>query len=321
MRQQLKIIIISFLIFLQGCEKWSYEPVNFIEVTTDAVSSNRLNSVTVCGRIKMLGKGTVKRYGHFFSSENEAPSENDLKTETLEDVVEPIPFCHDLNDLDFGKQYFIRSFAEDDTGRKFYGNTVSFITGNLVLTMDSVLVRNIDDISVLGSIVGLGQEEVAEAHGFCYWSADSQEPAANEQFISLGERRGSGVITGTLTEVIPATNYHIRSFADYQGVRYFSENALQFNIRNIWIQRKAVGNGFDQMHGGVSFILDNEAYLGIGFFHSIVNRPYGFSDQSRIWKFDNFSKEWSEQDYFPGRSRMEAVSFVIDEKSLHRYRL
>ena len=174
--------------------------------STVAVTDINFTSATSGGSITSDGNDPITEKGVCWSTSSN-PTTSDSKTS---DGSGSASFTSFLTGLTPGTTYHIRAYATNSIGTG-YGNEVTFATTPLAVPV--LTTENPGSISfttaVSGGIVTSGGGSDVTVRGVC-WST-SQNPTITDAKTTDGS--GTGSYTSNLTDLVPGTTYHIRSYA------------------------------------------------------------------------------------------------------------
>lgn len=141
-----------------------------------------------------------------------------------------------LNNLSANTYYKYRPFYKSDSGNTYYGEWIAFGTADAYVYFEPI-VHTIaashitsNSATVSGSVVG-GSDDITE-QGFEYWPEGSNANSRHRIMAMTSENHltvtASGTLmTAVLSELLPATFYHYRSYAmTAKGVTYGEENTF-----------------------------------------------------------------------------------------------
>lgn len=172
------------------------------------------------------------------------------------------------------------------------------------LTYPEVLIKEIKDVSlhsaiVTGEIIKLGDYDIID-HGFVL--SKQSEPSLSDNQISLGSIDHLGVFQGTYDNLDQNTNYFVRSFVTYDSDKTIYGDTLSFKTleSNIWVEKSSYSGG--HLSRAVSFVIDDQLFVGTGISNSYVNYFYKYN-------YDNNS--WESISDLPSTERANAISFAI----------
>jgi uncharacterized protein (TIGR02145 family) len=177
-------------------------------VTTAAVTSISASGVSCGGNVTADGGATVIARGVCWSTS--ANPTVDLTTRTT-DGTGTGEFTSAVTGLTQGTTYHVRAYATNSVGTS-YGADITFSTGSAIVppAVTTAAISNIGSSSATGggNVTSDGGITVT-ARGVC-WSI-SANPTITDSKSSDGS--GTGPFTSSLTNLAPATTYHVRAYA------------------------------------------------------------------------------------------------------------
>ncbi len=188
-------------------------------LTTAAVTDITGTTATSGGGITDPGGGTISARGVCWStSENPATSDS-----TTDNGSGTGGFTSYLTGLSSGTTYFVRAYAENESGTG-YGPQESFITSVDLPSLTTASITDITGITAVsgGNITDPGSDPVT-ARGVC-WST-GENPVITDSITSDGT--GTGVFISTITGLTPGTTYYVRAYAEnIGGVEYAGQETF-----------------------------------------------------------------------------------------------
>ena len=194
----------------------SYGEVKFIStvigapvLTTGAASDITQTQATISASLDSSGGGTVSERGILWSTS--APVTLD-SNKVVSNGTSEGQFSVNLTSLPPGTTFYYKAYAINPNGIG-YGEQKSFRTINGPPTIITNSISNIDSnqINIGGEIISNGGEEVIN-YGFVYSNVNS-EPSLLDNIVVVGEQNHLGFFNTQISNLIPQTNYFIRSFA------------------------------------------------------------------------------------------------------------
>jgi len=203
---------ILLLISMISCERQSIPTV-----TTDQASYLSYNTIRCGGNVTDDGGHPVTRKGVCYSL---SPEPIVPKNNSTEDGSDTGPFFSYLRDLEMGTTYYIRAYAQNETGTA-YGNEVIVTTyAGSVPVVITLPIDNITGTSARGggTVTDPGGPEIDDA-GIC-WSS-SPEPTTADSCNSAGEVLA---FISDISGLQTSTTYYVRAWAsNSSGTGYGDE--------------------------------------------------------------------------------------------------
>ncbi len=180
---------------------------------------------------------------------------------------------------------------------------------------DTILTQKSDYIKVEGGIYTNSSDVqiIDKGHIYKAVNANSSDtlPTFENGGTSFSSGKGTGEFTSDIRNLAAETDYYIRSYATIRyedGRELTGYNPVVLHVKtpkeqNRWEIVKSNYPGKPRIDG-VKFIIENKAYVGLGF-----DGAFALKD---IWSFDYNTLSWSAIAVFPGKSRYGAVAFVLD---------
>jgi hypothetical protein len=237
----LTLLFIAILFTLiQSCKKLEFERT--IRLKTGEVYNISRNSATITGIILDIGENGIAQYGHCWSTDSNPIWYLETKT-SFGKRSDTGSFNSDLSELITSTIYYIRAYAISSDGITFYGDNVSFRTGDLSLpTLYTLQPSNITDSSATcgGNITSDGGTSIV-ARGIC-WST-SNNPDLTDDYTNEG--MGTGTFTSNMKGLCSSTKYYVRAYAiNNFGTSYGNE--LNFTTLSIISWDKVLGGSDDE---------------------------------------------------------------------------
>lgn len=291
-------VFILLVLVSSACERWNLEEVAFIEITSEPVVISNFNEAFIESEIKKINGNLIIQHGHVWSSTLENP------TILINDGIDNKggrdtngKYSSNIDDLETNTTYFIRGFAQTDN-RISYGPSITFSTGNIQLTSDSLVYIDARSFTAYGSLCCTELGITIDQHGFC-WSSIFVDPTIeNSDFVTLGKPDSNGLFSAVIDGLADNTSYSYRSYAITNfgsEVVYGDIKTAQTNLRNIWKKKANIP--------AYGFFQPGFAYNGKG---------YVFAED-RFWMYDPISNTWTPRPPKPGPELFEPVEFVIDD--------
>jgi uncharacterized protein (TIGR02145 family) len=217
-------LLVCFLIGITidySCKKDKTLPT----LTTTAVTNVTINSATSGGSITNDGGAGVTARGVCWSTDADPTTGDSFTT----DATGTGSFTSQLTNLNANTLYHVRAYATNSVGTA-YGNDVSFTTSQVtlaVLTTAEVTSISLTTAVSGGNITADGGGSVT-ARGICW--ATTENPDLTKSKTTDGT--GNGVFVSNMTDLLPATLYHVRAYAtNSAGTAY--GNDLSFTTSEI----------------------------------------------------------------------------------------
>ncbi len=217
-------LLVCFLIGITidySCKKDKTLPT----LTTTAVTNITINSATAGGSITKDGGADVTARGVCWGTDTNPTTSDSFTT----DATGTGSFTSQLTNLNANTLYHVRAYATNSVGTA-YGNDVIFTTSQVTLAV--LTTAEITSISLTtavsgGNITADGGGSVT-ARGICW--ATTANPDLTKSKTTEGT--GTGVFVSNMTDLLPATLYHVRAYAtNSAGTAY--GNDLSFTTSEI----------------------------------------------------------------------------------------
>ena len=187
---------------INSCKKDLVIPV----LTTNSSTNITISSVTSGGVISSDGGAAVSARGVCYSTS----SNPTIAGSHTSDGTGSGSFVSNITGLAANTKYYIKAYATNKVGTA-YGDEVSFTTTAIVVpTLTTAAVSSITLTTATsgGEITADGGGSVT-ARGVC-WSTTANPTISNSK---TADGTGTGVFTSSLTGLLPATTYYLRSYA------------------------------------------------------------------------------------------------------------
>ena len=224
-------------------------------VTTQAVTNITLTTATGNGNITALGLPGATQYGVVWDTAIDPTIALATKTE------QGVPagtgaFTSNITGLTSGVLYHVRAYATNTVGTA-YGEDVTF-TALQVPTVTTQAVSSIGTSTATGNgnVTSLGVPNPTQ-HGFV-WATTVNPTIANSKTTN-GPVSATGAFTGTISDLVPATQYHVRAYAtNTAGTSYGADvtfttlpaTAVVFNSSGSWTVPAGVTSITVEVWGG-----------------------------------------------------------------------
>lgn len=152
---------------------------------------------------------------------------------------------------------------------------------------------------VKGEISRLGDYNIID-HGFVL--SKETNPTISDIKITLGSIDKLGYFQDTIENLDQNTNYFVRSYLIYDNDKVLYSNELTFNTleSNVWTEKTNYLGGY--LVGAVSFVVDDELFVGTGVNDNYVNYFY---------KYDHNFNSWEAVASLPSSQRAHGIAFSI----------
>lgn len=271
--RNLKIVSSSVFFFwmlltLTGCKKEKPEDTTPYIVTSKTVEVYSTIAI-VGGNVTSDGGAKINQKGICYSTS----SNPDINSTIVLSNSQLGGFEVDLVNLNPQTTYFAKAFAKNKNGVS-YGNTVSFTTSALDITIDlpTVTTGNILSITAQnaigsGNIISDGGGDI-NSRGLC-WSTQ-QNPNLSNSITTGGT--STGTFNLTMSPLLPSTTYYVKAFATNAAGTAFGDQ------RTFTTSEQQLFNEFDEPCTAYliedisfSYIVDNIAATPSSGSGSIVN--------------------------------------------------
>ncbi|WP_339699270.1 kelch repeat-containing protein [uncultured Roseivirga sp.] len=175
-----------------------------------------------------------------------------------------------------------------------------------ILESPEVLTKEVEGISsssaiVKGEILKLGDFDIID-HGFVL--SKKSEPTLNDIKIQLGSINNIGVFQSEVNNLESNTSYFVRSFTqfDVDKTKYGNELMFSTSESNVWIDQTNYPGG--HLSRAVSFVVDDELFIGTGLHDSFVNSFY---------KYNSKIGSWGLISSLPSNPRAEGIGFSVGD--------
>lgn len=175
-------------------------------LTTKEITDITVNSASSGGFIAIAGDSSnIIARGLCWNTQQNPTIDNFITT----DDKGSGEFNSTLTDLEINTTYYVRSYVTN-SGGTYYGNELSFITRDGIVSLTTLEVSSITDNSAMtgGDITDDGGAEVT-SRGVC-WSTNPN-PTTDDYITTNG--RGIGFFSSSITGLTINTSYYLRAFA------------------------------------------------------------------------------------------------------------
>lgn len=199
-----KIWLIALLLGTISCINENFPTPESATVQTKVVADVTGSAATSGGQIISMGGNPASTWGICWGT-NENPTLSDT---FVKDTINYNEFTCEMSGLMGGTTYYVRAFATNNGGIAF-GENMSFTT-KVVPYLTTNLVTAITGISATcGGVITNSFGAQIVSRGVC-WSK-SVNPSINDSKTTDGT--GTDPFTSTITNLLPSTTYHVRSYA------------------------------------------------------------------------------------------------------------
>lgn len=194
-------------------------------VTMEGTESVYYNGAVLKGNLVSVGSSKVTRHGFCWSASSKEPAVSD-ECLNLGDASEAKSFTGTLQNLKSETDYYVRAFAENDSGISYSEKSFQFTTRPLP-TVPMVATGDVSDIdwttvTVSGALSSLGNVESVSSYGHVWGtSANPALGSASSSNTDLGSATDPISFSSHLTGLKAGKEYHVRAYAvNSQGVSY-----------------------------------------------------------------------------------------------------
>jgi N-acetylneuraminic acid mutarotase len=290
-----------FLFLLAGmssCTKWNLGEKDFPEIATTQATLTSTTSVLLKGEISGLKKGDAEDHGFVWSSETDQPSLVQFLGITRKGSRGDGEFESNVIDLERNKVYYVRAYVEYDD-KVYYGEALSFQTGDLILTTDEIIYDRGKSMKAQGTITGLDPGVGANQYGHC-WSTSNPAPSiSSDPFSNLGKPNLEGKFISEIDSLENNQTYFVRSYVLINfGSDTLYGNTLTYttSLGDVW---DAAPNFPQSVARGGAFVLKGKAYA--------------LGNNQTLWRFEPSTGGWSQMADYPGGQFEAGATFVIGD--------
>jgi len=208
----IRIYPLLFVFILFSCKK---ELDRKIYIETNNVH-NIDSTFYVNGEIIDLGEGIIE-YGHCWSNSPLPTITNEHSLHGSCDSL--ITFSSEIEDFQYGLDYYIRSYAIDKNGVS-YGNEIHFKTPDIDVELKGLYQKNSDSILIIGEITTLSSNDYK--YGICRAEGEITPTLENENFVIDSSNTSVG-FDAYLTGFSESNIYTLRIFALTETLVLYSE--------------------------------------------------------------------------------------------------
>ena len=232
-------------------------------------SSIKAGSATVSVSINSTGGSAITEQGFCYST-SEMPSISDKKI-----VVSPsdASYSTTLMSLSCSQQYYVRAYAINSVGT-YYSSQTTFTTLSGLPSFTAIIANNVTTTSIelTCSITADGGADITK-RGFCY--SLSPNPTIDSKTLRINGT--TGAMTGTLSNLVPASLYYIKAFVQTTyGTSYSDEISVSTNpivpVSGITLNRTSTVLNIGQSKTLIATIKPDDA-----------------TDKTVVWKSSNTS--------------------------------
>jgi hypothetical protein len=209
-------------------------------VSTDSISNIAVTTATAGGNIINAGSTPVLQYGNVWSSTNNLPTINDLKSQ-LGTTNSPLHFSTQITGLSPNTTYYVRAYATNNAGTT-YGLALSFTTtvapnNPPVVSIGNISAITVNSASAAGTISDIGSSGITQ-YGHV-WSSTNNTPTVADSKTDLGGTGTATVFNSSITGLQSNTLYYVRAYATnnggttYSGVVTFTTGAPPNNPASV----------------------------------------------------------------------------------------
>ncbi|MDR1379879.1 MAG: hypothetical protein LBJ47_00175 [Tannerella sp.] len=189
--------------------------------------------------------------------------------------------------------YYAQAYAISNYGKIHYSDQITFTTKKSVPTVQTGTVGEADmqngNVNVGGVIEDEGMTRITAA-GIC-WSSTNPLPTLVDSVLPLPF--GTGVLSGTLTNLTGGVTYYIRAFATNADGTSYDVDAERFTTPPIFETNLKPFPGEPRLPGSSAyFAIDDNLYL--------LGGDLGPRSTNELWYYSIVDKDWHERQAFSG---------------------
>jgi uncharacterized protein (TIGR02145 family) len=182
-------------------------------LTTDTVTGISFHTATGGGEVLNTGAPAVTERGLCWSTSQNPTIANSHIADSLVAGGNGVgAFSIQMTDLAMNTHYYVRAYATNSSGTG-YGDQVSFYTLALPGITTGTVTNIIDTTANCRGVVTSDGGDSVVARGIC-WSTSANPTLADNHTV---DSSGLGEFIGTMTGLIPGTQYHARAYATNGG--------------------------------------------------------------------------------------------------------
>ena len=293
---------ISLLLISLACEKWDYDAIPFLTVTTEEIIDKTSTSATLVSSYSILSEGVrqfnvaqIEELGHLWWT---TTTQDTFKLiGTLDSISQggKFTFTSTLTNVSAQDTIIFQAFVKLNDGRCFHAaNSLGIRLPGITTVLEDFLSILSNQITVAGRLLGINADVPAKAHGFC-WSQENSLPTILDDTINLGPKLQSDIFIAQIEKLENATFYHIRPYAiyDLNGLQVKYGSPRRFRIDDVWERIPFANIEVNRRHLSASFVINGKAYLGSGIgieANQMTTRDIVLFDD--LFEFDPTTEAW-----------------------------
>ncbi len=220
-------------------------------------------------------------------------------------------FTTNLTGLTQGTTYFVRAYAEYESGPTIYGNELSFTTsfdpGTGTQKTDFPGGPRYDAVGFsIGTklYLGLGYGD-PDVFMRDFWEWD--------QVTNIWKKKADfpGTLTDGAVGFSIGTKGYIETGTDYSNLHVSSEFWEYDPATDAWVEKSSIPAYFGRAYA-VAFSIGTKGYIGTGNWYDGTAVSY-YQD---FWEWDQATNVWTQKADFPGNGRSSAVGFSIGTRDI-----